>query len=74
MAELAKANGKVYSTVGGVMVETTKNEAVKNVKERQDSVEMRLSIITKQYDESVRKEKALRDEIEGIIKGERGAK
>ena len=59
MDELVKAKGKVYSTVGGVMVETTKDEAAKSVKERQDSVEMRLSIISKQYDESVKKEKAL---------------
>lgn len=74
MEELDKAKGKVYSTIGGVMIETSKDEAVKSVKERQDSVDMRLSIINKQYDEAVKREKSLRTEIEGIIKGEHGAK
>lgn len=66
--EIGKAKGKVYSAIGGVMVETTKDEAAKSVKERQDSTEMRLSIVGKQYDEAVRKEKALREQIEGMIK------
>ncbi len=74
LEELGKSRGKVYSTIGGVMIETTKEEAVKSVKEKQDSVDMRLSIVTKQYDEAVKREKALRTEIEGIIKGEHGAK
>lgn len=72
--ELGKAKGKVYSTIGSVMIETTKEEAAKSVKERQDSAEMRLSIISKQYDDAVKKEKALRDEIEEIIKADRGGK
>ncbi len=74
MEELDKAKGKVYSTIGGVMIETAKEEAVKSVKERQESNEMRLSIVTKQYDEAVRKEKALREQIEGMIKSGQGGK
>ncbi len=74
MDEIEKAKGKVYSTIGGVMVETTKEEASKNVKERQDSVDMRLSIINKQYEDAVKKEKTLRAEIENLVKGERAAK
>lgn len=72
LAEIEKATGKVYSTIGGVMIETTKEVAVKNVKERQDSTELRLSIISKQYDEAIKKEKSLRSEIESIIKNESG--
>ncbi len=72
LAELEKATGKVYSTIGGVMIESTKEEAVKNVKDRQDSAEMRFGIITKQYDEAIKKEKTLRSEIETILKNETG--
>ncbi len=69
LEELKNAKGKVYSAIGGVMVETTKDDATKSVKERQESTEMRLTIINKQYDEAVKKEKALREQIEGMIKG-----
>ncbi len=72
--EIGKANGKVYSAIGGVMVETTKDEATKGVKERQDSTEMRLSIVSRQYDEAVKKEKVLREQIEGLIKIDGGDK
>lgn len=74
MEEIGKSKGKVYSAIGGVMVETTKEEATKSVKERQDSTEMRLSIVNKQYEEMVKREKALREQIEGIIKADRGGK
>ena len=74
LEEINKAKGKVYSAIGGVMVETTREEAVKNVKERQDSAEMRLSIVNKQYDEAVKKEKALREQIEGMLKADGGGK
>ncbi len=68
--ELERSKGKVYSSVGGILIETTKEEAGKDLKERQGSVDMRLSIINKQYDEAVKKEKQLREEIERILKGE----
>ena len=70
LAELEKASGKVYSTVGGVIIETPKEESIKMVKERQESVEMRLAITNRQYDDAIKREKGLRSEIEVILKGE----
>jgi prefoldin beta subunit len=70
LAEIEKATGKIYSTIGGVMIETSKEEAIKSVNEKKDSIELRLSIINKQYDEASKKEKSLRSEIEAMLKQE----
>ncbi len=71
MAEVEKSSGKIYVNVGGVVVETTKGEAVAKIKERQESIEMRLAIINKQYDEFSKREKALRETITGALKSEK---
>ncbi|MDE1868598.1 MAG: prefoldin subunit [Candidatus Micrarchaeota archaeon] len=68
MSELEKAAGKIYVAIGGVMVEQKKDEAVKSVKERQETLDMRLSIITKQLDDLSKKEKSLREEITTVLK------
>ncbi len=70
LAEIEKATGKIFSTIGGVMIETSKEDAIKSVKEKKDSVELRLSIINKQYDEASKKEKSLRETIEEMLKQE----
>ncbi len=66
--ELEKAEGKIYVGVGGVIVETSKTEAMKRSKDQQESVDMRLTIINKQYDEFSKKEKSLREEITEAFK------
>lgn len=71
MAEIEKATGKVYLSIGGAIVETAKQEAAKKLKDSQDSVEMRLTIVTRQYDEASKKEKSLRDEITVALKNEK---
>jgi prefoldin beta subunit len=71
LAEIEKATGKIFSTIGGVMIETSKEDAIKSVKEKKDSVELRLSIINKQYDEASKKEKSLRETIEEMLKQEK---
>lgn len=72
LAELAKSKGKVYRSVGGVIIETTKEDAERDLKEKQESVEMRLSLVQKQHDEISKKEKSLREEITAALK-EQGA-
>lgn len=66
--EIEKSSGKVYLAVGGVMVETGKDSAAKSVKERQESAEMRISILTKQIDDLAKKEKTLREDITKALK------
>lgn len=61
--EIEKTTGKIYLTVGGAMVDVTKDAALKDIKDRQESTEMRLGIATKQYDELSKKEQTLRSGI-----------
>jgi len=68
LEQVEKATGKVYSAKGGTIVETTKEEAAKNIKEKQETTSLRLSIVTKQYDEAAKREKSMRDEINTILK------
>lgn len=58
--ELESATGKVYAEMGGLILETTKEQALKNLDEKLESTDMHLSITNKQYDEAVKKEQSLR--------------
>jgi prefoldin beta subunit len=73
MEQVEKATGKVFLAIGGAIVETTKAEALKNLKERQDSTELRLSLVGKQHDEFAKKERSMRDEITKALQGMQGA-
>lgn len=68
LAELEKAKGKIYLAVGGVMVDTSKDAAIKSIKEKQDSAELRLTITGKQIEELTKKEQTLRSEITAALK------
>ena len=61
--ELEKASGKVYFTVGGVIVETTKEKALGDLKDRMELNSVRMQSANKQYDELKSKEKDLGDRI-----------
>lgn len=69
LAEVEKATGKVYLSIGGVLVDVPKEQAVKDVKEKQESASMRLGILTKQFDELSKREQSLRAEITNALKG-----
>lgn len=68
LEEIEKAKGKIFLAIGGIMVDTDKATAAKNLKERQESSAMRLSIIEKQLDDASKKEQALRAEITAALK------
>lgn len=68
LLEVEKSTGKVYVAVGGAIVETDKASAVKDIKEKRESAEMRLGIAKRQYDELSKKEQALRAEITAALK------
>lgn len=57
---LQASAGKVYMELGGVIVETTKDEALKSLKEKMESMQLHLSITNKQYEEANKKEQSLR--------------
>lgn len=71
LTEIEKATGKVFLTIGGAIVELPKAEAAKKLKDRQESIEMRLGLVNKQYDEFSKKEKSMREEITNALKTEK---
>ncbi|EQD30338.1 Prefoldin beta- domain protein [mine drainage metagenome] len=60
---LENAKGKVYTEIGGLIVEATKEEASKSLSDRTESAEMRLSIVERQYNELSKKEETLRTQL-----------
>ncbi|MCL5430182.1 MAG: prefoldin subunit [Candidatus Marsarchaeota archaeon] len=72
LAEIEKSTGKVFVTLGGAIVEVSKEEALKRIKEREESITMRLTIINKQYEDASKKEKSLREQITGALKEQQG--
>jgi prefoldin beta subunit len=80
-AELAKAQeeitistGKVYITVGGVIVETNKQKALEDIKGRSEITEVRISSLTKQYTELKTRDKQLSEKLAQIYKQSQGSK
>lgn len=61
--EINKASGKIYITVGGVIVETTKESASKDIDERRELTETRITSTTRQYTELRNKEKQYSERI-----------
>ena len=70
--ELEKSTGKVYLSVGGVIVETTKENALSDIYDRYALVETRLTAYNKQYTDLRSKEKALNEKITKIYKQSQG--
>lgn len=70
-SEVEKAAGKVFLTVGGAIVEMPKADALKKIKERQESIEMRIGLVNKQYEEFSKKEKSMREEITKALQQEK---
>ncbi len=70
--ELDKALGKVYITVGGVMVETTKEKALTDISERASLNKARIDSMNKQYTELRNREKQLNEKITSVYKSGQG--
>lgn len=70
--ELDKAQGKVYITVGGVMVETTKEKALTDISERASLNKARIDSMNKQYTELRNREKQLNEKITSVYKSGQG--
>lgn len=66
--ELEKASGKVYFSVGGVIVETTKEKALSDINDRHELTAARLQSINKQYTDIRAREKQLNEELTRLYK------
>ncbi len=71
--EVSKAMGKVYISVGGVIVETTKDKAQVDIKDRTELSETRIQSMTKQFNDLKAQEKQLNEKITQIYRAGQGA-
>ena len=58
--EIKKAQGKVYKMVGNFLLETDKNEALRELEEKKELLKLRLEALTKQ-------EEKLREKIKSQV-------
>ncbi|MCL4372224.1 prefoldin subunit [Candidatus Marsarchaeota archaeon] len=65
--QIEKATGKIYSAVGGAIIETTKEEALKEIQDKDELIDMRLSMLKKQIDELKKKDQELREQITSAL-------
>jgi prefoldin beta subunit len=71
--EVSGASGKVYVTMGGVIVETSKEKALADIAERAEMADLRIGSLTKQYNELKGKEKQLGDKLTQMYKQSQGS-
>ncbi len=64
--ELEKSTGKVYLSVGGVMVETSKEKAISDIDDRSSLTATRIQSANKQYTELKNREKQLNERIKQL--------
>lgn len=69
LSEIEKTKGKVYVAKGGIIAESSREEALNEIKEKQESAELRHGLTAKQFDELSKKEKELRAKITTALKG-----
>ncbi len=65
LEEMAKSTGVVYRAVGTVLVESKKDETIKELTERKDTLAVRVNVLTKQEEKLRAKLTELRAKIEG---------
>jgi len=68
--EVGNSTGKVYMSVGGVIVETTKDKAIADLKDKSELSETRIQSITKQFNELKSREKQLSEKITELYKAQ----
>ncbi len=72
LEEAEKASGSIYKSVGGFFIEVSKDEAVKDIKDKQEFTEMRLKSVEKQYADLSTKEKDMRTKLSSAISAAQG--
>lgn len=70
--ELEKSTGKVYLTVGGVIVETNKEKALSDINDRSSLTDTRLQSANKQYTDLRSREKLMNEKITKLYKQSQG--
>lgn len=70
--EVTNSSGKVYVTIGGVIVETDKAKALGDIKERSEVADVRITSLNRQFSDLKAKEKQLGEKITELYKKSQG--
>lgn len=70
--ELTRASGSIYRAIGTVIVQTSKEDAKKDVEEKSEAFGMRLGALAKQEEKLRKRLFELRDRLEAAAKLEEG--
>ena len=70
--QIEGSSGKVYSSVGGAIVEATKEAALEDINEKSELTDMRLTMLKKQIDELKKREQELREKVMSMVNGQKG--
>lgn len=65
--EVSNATGKVYVSVGGVIVEMEKQKALEDIGSRAELAQVRIGSVTKQYNDMKAKEKQLGEKLTQML-------
>jgi prefoldin beta subunit len=69
LKEMEKSSGKIYKLVGSLLIETTKEEARKEINEKKEELSLRLEMLKKRNEKLLQMEKELREKIQKESKG-----
>jgi len=67
LTEIQKASGDVYKIVGQIMIKSDKENIEKELKQKQELVNVRLKSLDKQEEEISKRAESLREEVLGKI-------
>ncbi len=67
--EVSGASGKVYISVGGVIVETDKAKALEDISSKAELTQVRIGSLTKQFNDIKTKEKQLGEKLTQMLGG-----
>ncbi len=70
---VGSATGKIYQAIGNTFIEVDHDLALKRIKENSETLELHLTMVNKQYEETTKKEQALRGEINTAMKSSGGS-
>ncbi|MDE1851506.1 MAG: prefoldin subunit [Candidatus Micrarchaeota archaeon] len=71
-AEIDRASGKVYISVGGIIVETTKDKALADIKDKAELGDTRISSLAKQQTDLRTREKGIGEKLTQFYKQAQG--
>ncbi len=67
LEELEKSNGTVYKAIGPVLVEKSKDELLKELKEKKDDIELKIKTYEKQIEKMKEKLKEKEEKLKSFL-------